>query len=163
MLLKLAAAAALALVLAGCGGGGEKKPAPATTSHLAPGCDVPSIERALRGYLAAVSSGDRAAIARRLSPADDFVRVTVIDLDGRRFSTTARAKAVAYLVSRHAQGERLRLIRLLVAPGVDANHVTVTGAVTRTARDTGRDVAIYDGAVSCVHGSITRWRLRPSG
>jgi len=148
----------LALVLAGCGGGGGKEPA--ATTHLPPGCDVPAVERAVRGYLAAISAGDRAAIDRRLSPAADFVRLTAIGPDGRRFSTADRAKALAYLAARN---ESLRLIRLLVARGVDANHVTVTGALTRAVQDAGRDVAVYDGAVNCVHGTVTRWRLRPSG
>ncbi len=121
------------------------------------------IERTLTSFFEAVTNGNRQALDRRLSPADDFVRLTVIAPDGSRFSTAERAKALDYLVSRHAQGEALRLIRLQVAPGVDANHVTVTGAVTRVARDSGRDVAVFDGAVGCVHESVTRWRLRPSG
>jgi hypothetical protein len=161
VLLRLAALAAAAVALTACGGGGGTS-STASDDSLAPGCEVAVMGRSVRAFLAAISSGDRAKLDRRLSPADDFVRLTVIDPEGRRFSTADRGKALDYLAARHAQNESLRVLQLRVARGVDANHDTVTGSATRVAADVGRDLVAFDGAVDCVHGSISRWRLRPS-
>lgn len=160
MLLRLAAAAGAALVLAGCGGGGDET---TTTSSLAPGCEPAAMSAVVRAYFAAISNGDRAALDRSLSPADDFVRLTVEEPDGSRFSTADRAKALAYLAGRRAQDESLRLLELTAAQGVDVNHDTVAGSATRVAQDAGRAVVSFDGAVNCVTRSISRWRIRPSG
>jgi hypothetical protein len=159
VLLRRVAVAGAALALAGCGGGHETT----TTSSLAPGCEAPAMSSVVRSYFAAISNGDRAALDRSLSPADDFVRLTVEGADGSRFSTADRAKALAYLAGRHAHGERLRLLELAAAQGVDVNHDTVVGTATRTAQDGGRAVVAFDGAVNCVTRSISRWRIRPSG
>ncbi len=124
----------------------------------------PVIERAVKGFFAAITAGDRAAIAKRLSPAGEFVRLTVVDADGRRFTSADRTKAIDYLVSRHRFDQRERLLQLIVAPGVDANHTAVQGVVSRSALDfrtrkIASRVSRFDGAVNCVRESITRWRV----
>jgi hypothetical protein len=159
MLLRLAAGAVLVLALAACGGDKAAEP----KSGLAPGCEVPVIERTVKGFFAAVTAGDRAAIARHLSPDGEFVRLTVVDAD-RRFTTSDRAKAIAYLVGRHRLEQRERMLQLRVSTGVDANHDSVQGLMTRIALDfRARGITTrlsrFDGAVNCVRKSITRWRV----
>ena len=159
MLLRLGAVGAAALVLAGCGGGA--KTASTTASELSPGCEVATANRAVSAFLGAVAGGDRAAIARRLAPAGEFVRLTVVGAGGRRYSTTSRAAALDYLAGRHRYGERARLLRLVVSRGVDANHDSVQFTLTLVATDIGRTIVHGDGAIDCLSGTVSRWRQGP--
>ena len=170
MLLRALAVGGAVLALAACGGGGggsEESTAAPTTSQLAPGCEVAVADKAITGFLDAVSSGDRSRIRARLSPQDDFERLTVDDADGRTFTTTSRTKALDWLVGRHAFDDRLRLLSMQVAPGIDANHDAVAGAVSRVASDfpkRGITNRLYDfeGTINCLRGSISRLQLKGS-
>lgn len=159
MLLRLAPVLAptVAALAAGCGGGTT----PATTSSLPPGCDVGSIEPVVTGFLGAVSSGDAAALRRRVSAAPNYL---VHDGSGRRerrVHMTTRRAVLAYYARRARLGEKSRLITLRVAPGIDANHVLVEFRLTRVAHDFPRRgittrLATATGRVNCVHGTIER-------
>ena len=156
------------LALAACGGSGSD----AGVHHG--GADLLAARARLRGR--GRREGGHGLLRRRLrrrpaqirahlSPGDDFERLTVEDADGRTFTTTSRAKAVDWLVGRHAFDERLRLLSMQVAPGIDANHDAVAGAVSRIASDfSKRDITnrLYDfeGTVNCLRGSISRLQLQ---
>lgn len=160
MLLKVAAAAGAVLALAACGGGTKAATTEATTTaSLTPGCEVLAAERAFAGLLDAVTAGGAARIAARLSPADDFSRLKVVDARGS-FTTASRAKAVAYLAARHRFRERLRLLQLIVAQGADANHDDLRFTVSRVAADVTRGIAIGTGSFNCVHGTISELNLQ---
>jgi len=173
VLLRVVTVGAAVLALAGCGGGGGSEEAATTTavptsSQLSPGCEVAVADEAITGFFDAVSSGDRARIRARLSPPDDFERLTVADSDGSTFTTTSRTKALDWLVGRHAFDERLRLLSMQVAPGIDANHDAVAGAASRVASDfpkRGITNRLYDfeGTIACLRGSISRLQLQGAG
>ena len=164
MLLRLAPLLLAAVVFGGCGGGGGGSDG-TSTSSLAPGCEVEVAERAVTGFLAAVTAGTRTRIAARIATGDDFQGLDVEDPDGRSFSTGSRGRAIDYLAGRHRFGERVRLLRQLVAPGADANHDDVQFTLTRTASDfPGRGItnrlARGDGTIDCIHGTISRWHVQ---
>jgi hypothetical protein len=167
VLLRLAVAAALALVAAGCGGGTEAPQAQEQQqrSQLPPGCEVPVIERTVAGFLTAVTAGR--GVARYLAPPDDFQGLGYAEPD-RRFTTTGRAKALAFLARRHRFAENVRLLQLVVSPGGDANHVGVRFVLVRTAADLLQRgihtrAASGDGIVNCVSRRLSLWRLAASG
>lgn len=145
-------------VLGACGGGDSKKAA--TTSELPPGCDVKSSAGVVESYLAAVTAGNRAAASKVL--ANDLRLFEVHDGRGsgeRSLTAKTKAKALAYVDSRIAQHEQLRLVNLQVQPADDANHVIVTFTITRLAddfrtRNIPNRVATGDGILNCVHGTI---------
>jgi hypothetical protein len=164
VLLRPAAVAALALVAAGCGGG-SKAPPEQQRSQLPPGCEVPAIQRTVTGFLAAVTAGR--GVGRYLAPQDDFKGLGYAEPD-RRFVTTDRAKALAFLARRHRSAENVRLLQLIVSPGGDANHVGIRFVLVRTAADLLRRgihtrAASGDGIVNCVSRRLSLWRLAASG
>jgi len=162
VLLRGLALVLVAAALSACGGGSKQT---TTTSDLAPGCEVAVAGRAITGYLAAVTSGSRTQIRAHLSPQSDFARLTVDDSDGRTFTTTSRAKAVDWLVGRHAFSEHERLLNVQVAPGTDENHDSITGTISRSAADfatrgiTNR-LADFAGSVACLSGTISQLQIR---
>jgi hypothetical protein len=152
-------AAVLCVAVLGACGGGDSKEA-ATTSELPPGCDAKSSGAVVESYLAAVTKRDRAAVRKVL--ANDLRLFEVHDGRGsgeRNLSVKTKAKALAYVDSRIAQHEQLRLVNLQVQPADDANHVIVTFTITRLANDFRKRnipnrVATGDGILNCVNGTI---------
>ena len=162
MLLRLAVCCGtLALFAAGCGGDDETTTA-ATTSASPAGCEPAAVKQALDRFLAAITAGDRARIARNLSDEPGF-RLTIADPDGV-FRTDSRAKATAYLARRHRHGENQRLLQAVTRPGADAGHAAVQFTIVRTAADfPARDIhnraAIGDATINCLTHRFVRWRL----
>ena len=161
MLLRLAAVTVALLALAACGGGKQAATSAATSTaaSLTPGCEVPAAERGFVGLLDAITAGGAARIAGHLSPAGEFTGLKVVDARGS-FTTSSRAKAVAYLAARHRSRDRLRLLQLIVAQGADARHDALRFTVSRVATDVRRGIAIGTGSFDCVHGTISALNLR---
>lgn len=163
MLLRVVALAGLAAA-AGCGG--SSKQAASTGDELPPGCEIARTETVVRGFLSAVTDGNRAAVRKVV--ADDLRLFEVHDGRGagaQNLVLKTKAKALAYLDDRIRAHETLRLVNLQVQPGGDANHVLVTFTLTRLADDfrtrgIPNRVATGDGVVDCVDGTIEGWSVQ---
>ena len=156
MLLRGLLGIALVAAVAGCGGSDTT-----TTTSLAPGCDVPRIAAVVNGFFTAVSSGDQARLARRVSISPRYLIHDGADANERRVTLNRRTGVLRYFAERHRLKERARVISLRVAPGTDANHSLVDGRLTRTATDFPRRgmttrLASVTARVNCVTGRIER-------
>jgi len=152
VLLRLAALATVALLAAGCGGGGGKEEQ--DTSGLPPGCSPAEVDGIVTDFLATPD----------LAPASEFDVVGFNETDGRKILLRTRAKALAYLRSRQALGERDRLLQLRVAKD-DFNHARVTFQLTRYAPDflkRGIHTRLAQGAgtIDCAHGKVAAWVVK---
>jgi hypothetical protein len=157
VLLRATAAVALAVIAAGCGDGGKTT----STTSLAPGCEPDRIATIVNGFLAAVTAGDQAALARFVSTSPNYLVHDGTGANERRVHLTRRAGVFRYFAERHRLREHARMISLRVAAGVDANHVLIDFRLTRTAADFPRRgittrLAIGTARVNCVTDRIER-------
>lgn len=149
MLLKAAPLAPAVLALAACGG--KSATTTQAKSLLPPGCSTAQVQAIVTSFLAQPS----------FAPPAWFKGYRSQESDGRVFSTTSAAKALAHLRQRKALGERNRILQLQVYP-VDVNHVHVVFTITRLAPDF-RARKIYnrissgDAEIDCVHGKVSSW------
>jgi hypothetical protein len=148
----------LALALGGCGGGDD---APATTSSLPPGCEVPQIDPIVNGFLSAVNAGDTDALRRLVPGSPNYLVHDGRGRGERRVHLTSERAVLAYFAARHRLHERQRVVSLRVAPASDANHVLVELRLTRIADDFARRgilsrLAGGTGRVDCVERTIDK-------
>lgn len=150
MLLRLAALGALVVLAAGCGGAKKQ----ADPSGLPPGCSPAEVDRLVTDFLTKPD----------LAPAGEFDVVGFNESDGRKAVLRTRTKALAYLRSRIARGERDRLIQLRVAKD-DFNHARITFQLTRyapdfRARGIHSRLASGAGTIDCAHGKVAAWVVK---
>ncbi len=176
-------------------GAGEAPPATATAGGSpvgsAPGCAVAGVARTVTAFIAAFNAGDQARLADFFAPLgsdgadgardpgnpDQFQWYSVTEglerITGtppppwRHFVAHNRATALAYFAARHAQGERLELLMLGVALGVETTPtvVDISYVLRRDAADLppvlggpGR-LANGKGAINCRRGQLTVWSM----
>lgn len=157
----------------------------------APGCDPAGVARTVTAFMAAFNAGDQARLADFFAPLgsdgadgvrdpgnpDQFQHYSVTEVleritgtpppPWRHFVARNRAAALAYFAARHAQGERLELLMLGVAPGVATTPtvVDISYVLRRVAADLppvlggpGR-LANGKGVINCRRGQITVWSM----
>jgi hypothetical protein len=135
---------------------------PARVSHSGSHCTAQQVRSVVARFIVNFNDGDLRRVNGLFSPAGLFKWYSVSGPSGRvQAASLDRATLIAYLASRHREGERLTL-RSFQWNGYSGGYGQFIYSLSRSARDLQGMVYLGKGAVLCLHPrTISVWSMGP--